>query len=150
MQRLLRAAVPAVLAVLLGLFVAGCADARPYVEAVDALSLPATWEVVKTDIGSGMGFCATCPHVSRYYLAPGEMPDVLGEIERAVREAGYRDVQTSDPECDRNGNGSLCSVTARNDRVLIIAGVYRPGDDVDHLGLSKADTPMVRITAQAS
>jgi hypothetical protein len=132
------------------LIVVACSDARPYVAAVDALSLPATWEVVKTDVASGMGFCANCPHVTRYYLAPGEMPALLVQIEQVIRQAGYTDVRASDPAFDRNGNGALCTVTSRNERFLLIAGVYRPGDDVDHLGLSRADIPMVRITAQAS
>jgi hypothetical protein len=132
------------------LLVVACSDTRPYVAAVDALPLPATWEVVKTDVGLGISFCVNCPHVSRYYLASGDMPAVLKQIEQAIREAGYTDVQTSDPACDRNGNGALCSITARNGRFLLIAAVYRPGDDVDHLGLSRAGIPMVRITAQAA
>jgi hypothetical protein len=132
----------------IALLIGGCSDARPYEAAVDALAVPRTWETVKTVVGSGMGFCLTCPHVNRYYLAPGEMPTVLDEAEQVIREAGYLDVHTSDPQCDRNSNGALCSITARSDRVLLLVNVYRPGDDVDRLGLSRGGVPMIRVTAQ--
>lgn len=135
---------------LVAVVVGACSDGRPYVAALDSLAIPPTWEVAKTVVGSGMSFCATCPHVSRYYLGSGEMPIVLIEAEQAIREAGYTDVQTFNPNCDANTNGALCSITARSDQVLLIAGVYAPGDDVDHLGLARAGVPMVRITAQST
>jgi hypothetical protein len=30
----------------------------------------------------------------------------------------------------------------------LIAALYRPGDDVDRLGLARADRPLIRITAK--
>jgi hypothetical protein len=128
--------------------VGACSDAQPYEAALDALAVPPSWELVKTVVAPSTDFCATCPRVSRYYLAAGEMPAVLDEAEQAIREAGYSDVQTSDPNCDRNSNGAVCSITARSEQILLIAALYRPGDDVDRLGLARAGVPMIRITAQ--
>jgi hypothetical protein len=128
--------------------VGACSDTGPYQAAIDALPVPPTWEVQKTVAGLGMSFCLNCPHVERYFLSEGAMPAVLKEAEQAIHEAGYTDVETSDPNCDRNTNGALCSITARSDQVLMLVNVYRPGDDVDHLGLARAGIPMVRISAQ--
>jgi hypothetical protein len=130
--------------------VGACSNAQPYQAAIDALALPASWEAVKTVVAPGRDFCVTCPSVSRYYVAAGEMPDVLKEAEQAIRQAGYTDVQTSDPNCDRNSNGAVCSITARNGQVLLITALYRPGDDVDGLGLARAGVPLIRITAQGA
>lgn len=135
------------LAVLLVLV--GCSDARQYEAALDALAFPPSWEIAKTVVAPSTDFCASCPRVSRYYLAEGEMPAVLKQAEESVHQAGYTDVQTSDPNCDRNSNGAVCSITARSDRVLLIVAVYRPGDDVDGLGLARDAISLIRITAQS-
>jgi hypothetical protein len=126
----------------------GCSDSRPYEAALDGLAVPPTWEAVKTVIAPSTDFCMTCAQVSRYYLAEGELPNVFAQAEQAIRAAGYSDVHPSDPNCDRNSNAALCSISARSETVLLIAALYRPGDDVDRLGLARADRPLIRITAK--
>jgi hypothetical protein len=131
------------------LLIGACSNARPYEAALDALNVPPTWEVAKTVVAPSTDFCATCPTVSRYYLAEGELPVVLKQAEETIRQAGYTDVDTFDPNCDRISNGAVCSITARSDQVLLIAALYRSGDDVDGLGLARGGSPLVRITAQS-
>ena len=96
-----------------------------------------------------MSFCINCPHVDRYYVASGELPDLLDDARRATAAAGYADVIVSDAECDRNGNGALCSITARSPDILLLINVYAPGDDVDHLGVSRANQATLRFSTQA-
>jgi hypothetical protein len=139
-----------VAAIVLAMGIAGCADAVPYRTSLDELPLPLTWELVNERTETARGFCFNCPSVARYYVASGELPDLLHDAERAVRAAGYPDVFVSDDKCDRNSNGALCSITARNAGILLLVALYPPGDDVDHLGVSRSDKATIRLIAQSS
>jgi hypothetical protein len=134
---------------LLVVALAACGSTEPYRKALGELALPDSWELLHERAGAGMSFCLNCAYAFRYYTAPGDLPDLLAVAEEAIRAAGYSDVFVASPLCDRNTNGALCSITARSDEVLLIVGVYPPGDDVDHLGLARADQAVVRFNAQA-
>lgn len=131
------------------LAVAACGSTEPYRKALADVPLPEGWELLHERVGTGMSFCLNCAYAFRYYTAPGNLPDLLAVAADATRAAGYSDVFVADPDCDANTNGARCSITARSDEVLLLVGVYPPGDDVDHLGLARADQATVRFSAQA-
>jgi hypothetical protein len=126
---------------------AGCRDTKPYTEALDSLALPASWEVVKTLTQPSTDVCVNCPQVLRYYVATGELTDLLEELKAAVTNAGFASLQIGSPTCELNDNtGLACTVTATKNDIRLLGIVYRPGSDVDSLGLSQPGKSTLRIT----
>jgi hypothetical protein len=138
----------AVAVVLLAATATGCADVQPYVAALDALPLPSSFEAVKTVTEVGIDICATCRQAHRYYVASGELTDLLDVLKQAIAQAGYTSLQVGAPTCDLNDNtGLACTVGAKKDGIHLLANVYRSGSDVDSLGLSQPGKSTIRITA---
>lgn len=141
------------MAIALLLLACGGRDAAPLVATLDALSLPATWQVARTDVKAqgGPGGCVEllepdCPRVTRYYLVSGELTDVLEQAQVALEGQGFDDVKVIDPDCDSTLSGPKCVLTAAMEGMAIQVNVHPPGEDVDQLGLSRPDSAMVRIT----
>ncbi len=138
----------------LAFLVLGCGgrDPSPYVAALDALSLPGTWQVAQTTVkaqGASDGCVelinGQCPSVTRYFLVAGEPSEALQAANVAVAAQGFGDVQVTHPACDVESSGPPCYLTATSGDMEIDVNVYRPGDDVDRLGLSKPDETIVRM-----
>ena len=146
-------------AMALALAVAGCAgpDVSPYVVAVDGLVLPTTWQVTKT-VSRGTGGNAgcvqladpMCPSVTRYYSAPGPLPDLYQDARSDVLAAGFGDLVDSHPECDLETNAARCSMAATHGEVRIEIYLFPDGQDVDAFGVSVPGQATVRVIARHS
>jgi hypothetical protein len=142
------------LVVLLVLLVSGCGgDPAPFQSAVDGLAFPSTWEVAKTVVKGGSSGCMAvanpyCPSVTRYFTVTGDLPDLFQSAKRAIVADGFGNLEESFPTCDLDTNGAPCSITATKGDLRIEVNLYRPGDDVDSLGISKPDHATVRIVVR--
>jgi hypothetical protein len=135
-------------ALLLGVVLSGCADAKPFVAALDSLPLSSSFEAVKTVTQPGFDMCFNCPMVHRYYSVAGEPTALAHELRQAMSDAGFVAGPALPPRCDQQDNtGSLCSVTATMGSIQLLAVVYRPGADPDSLGLDQVGKATIRITA---
>lgn len=142
-------------AIAIALLVLACGgrDPAPYVETLDGLDLPSTWQVAQTTVQSqgGQDGCvealnARCPTVTRYFLVSGELTNVLEQAQIALAGQGFANIEVVDPECDSTLSGPKCVLTAAKEGMSIQVNIYPPGEDVDQLGLSKPDLATVRIT----
>jgi hypothetical protein len=140
--------------VVLALVVVGCGgrDLAPYQAAIDELGLPPTWHIAQTTTKSqgGQSGCVelingTCPSVTRYYVVVGALADVLQTANIAVAAEGFGGIEVTHPACDVVSSGPPCYLTGTKGELAIDVNVYRPGDDVDQLGLSRPDAAIVRI-----
>lgn len=137
----------------LALVVAGCGgDPAPLQAAVDGLSLPASWAIARTVVKGGPSPCLGigdpyCPSVTRYYLVSGALPDLFQVAKDAVEE-DFTDVQGIFPSCDLKTNGSLCSINGAKGNIHIEVNLYRPGDDVDSLGIANPDRVTIRFVVR--
>jgi hypothetical protein len=140
-----------VLVVALALLASGCGgDPAPFQAAVDGLSLPSTWQITKTVVEGGPTGCLAidnpnCPSVFRYYSVRGDLPDLFQQAETAIVAEGYGELQELFPSCDLNTDSSPCGLTATKDDIKIAVDLYRPGRDVDSLGISVPDRAIVRM-----
>ncbi len=58
---------------------------------------------------------------------------------------GFSGVEVANPGCDVSSSGPPCSFYATKDELRIEVGIYRPGDNVDQLGLATGDQATVRM-----
>jgi hypothetical protein len=134
--------------------VSGCGgDPARFQAAVDGLPLPSTWQVAKTVVKGGSSGCLAidnpyCPSVTRYFTATGDLPDVFQNAKRAIVAEGFGHLEESFPNCDLDTNGAPCSITAIKGDLRMEVNLYRPGDDVDSLGISIPDHATVRIVVR--
>ena len=140
--------------VVIALVLVGCGgrDPAPYLATLDNLTLPSTWQVAQTTVnaqGASNGCVelvnGQCPSVTRYFLVAGEPSEALRDANAAVAAQGFGDMEVTHPACDVVSSGPPCYLTATNGDMAIDVNVYRPGDDVDQLGLSKPNETIVRM-----
>ena len=138
----------------IALLVLGCGgrDPSPYVATLDSLTLPQAWQVAQTSVkaqGAANGCVelinGQCPSVTRYFLVARQPTDALQDAKAAIAAQGFGDVEVTHPACDVVSSGPPCYLTARTGDIAIEVNVYRPGEDVDQLGLSKPDETIVRM-----
>ena len=140
-----------VLVVVLAVLIGGCgADPAPLQAAVDGLPLPPSWQVAKTVVEGGSSGCVTianpnCPSVFRYYAVSGDLPDLFQQARTALVAEGYEGLEELSPNCDRNTDSSPCGLSATKGHIKIAVDLFRPGRDVDSLGISVPDHAIVRI-----
>ena len=133
---------------LLALVMAGCGgDPVPQQAAIDSLTVPSSWQAAKTISSAGCLKIANpdCPSVIRYFLVPEDLPAAFQEAKAAIVAAGFGDVSALFPNCDLNTNGSPCMLLGTQGDLGIQVDLFRPGKDVDSLGVSAADRATVRI-----
>ena len=144
------------MAVLVSLVVFGCGghDPAPYLAAVDDLRFPPTWRIAHTTVMSqgGPNGCIElvdghCPTITRYFLVDGSLSDSLDETQTAVASQGFVDIKVGAPSCDAAASSVApsCSLTAAKDDMALQITLYRPGTDVDGLGISTTDRGTVRL-----
>jgi hypothetical protein len=137
-----------VLLALLVLLVSGCGgDPAPQEAAVDSLQLPSSWQTAKTISTSGCLKISNpdCPSVARYFLVGGDLPDLFQEAKSAIVAEGFGGIQELFPKCDFNTDSAPCSLLGTKGELSIQVDLFRPGKDVDSLGISVADRATVRI-----
>jgi hypothetical protein len=143
-----------VLVFVLAVLVGGCGgDPAPLQAEIDGLDLPATWQVAKTVVQSGASGCVTfdnpyCPSVTRYFVVSGDLPDVFQQAKGAIVKEGFGKLEEAFPHCDLNTDGPPCSMNATKGALRMEVDLYRPGKDVDSLGVSTADHATVRIVVR--
>jgi hypothetical protein len=138
------------------LVVGGCAPSvEPYVQALDALSWPAGWELARSssagaggDVDCSVVANLNCPSATRYYLVREDAPDAYAQIKDALTKAGFAVDQERTPECQSAETGALCGLRAKRDDVAIDLNISPAGRDVDNLGLADPERPMVRVIAR--
>lgn len=140
-----------VLVAAMTLLVGGCGGgSAPLQAAVDELTLPSTWEVAKTVVQGGSSGCIAianpnCPSVTRYFVVTGDLPDLFQEARTAVVAGGFSGLEELSPECDRDTSGAPCGINATKGDIRIQIDLYRPGQDVDSLGVAIPEHPTVRV-----
>src|SRR6185369_6594510 len=88
-----------------------------------------------------------CPSITRYYVTSGPLPDLMKLANDAAAANGFDDIVISDPVCDSATStiAPACFMTAKKSDMALEVTVYRPGVDVDGLGISVPDHATVRM-----
>lgn len=125
-----------------------------YVGVLDALAIPADWELVETQRrGPGEAFdcdpliTSTCPGADRWYALSG---DVLPAVEKGsgmLEAAGYTVEPPSPPECDAPPSGSACTVRATRGADRVSLSIFPPGRSTGLDSPPEADV-IIKVTAQ--
>jgi hypothetical protein len=148
-------------AIAIALSVLGCGgrDVAPYLATLDGLGLPSDWQVLRTEVRSqgGQDGCVEvidghCPSVTRYYAASGPLPAILQAVNDRAAASGFADISVVDPACEAATSSveAACFLAATKNDMAVLVTVYRPGSDVDGLGVSLPEMPTVRIILRRS
>jgi len=125
-------------------------DVRPFIDALDAVRLPATWRAVATDVRPDAAvvgcFLQACPEVTRSFTAGrGDVLAVWLEARLALAAQGYADDHRSGGTCRPTPSSSTCFFSVARDHVRVEAVIAAPGHPVE--GVSRADVVTVLLRA---
>lgn len=145
-----------IVALMLSVVALGCGgrDIAPYPTTITDLALPSTWQVVKTIVQTqgGQPSCVelidgNCPAITKYYVVDGKLSSLLSDVQDAASRHGFADIRVNSPDCATatSSVAAACFMTASKGEMALEVTVYRPGQDVDGLGISVADLATVRL-----
>jgi len=140
----------------LALAVFGCAGDPAYYQSVlDELAVPPGWEQVREVIrapGAELEctpiFTEPCPRVYRYYLVDGQPAGAYPQTKQMLEAAGFAIDEEFDPECD-SPTATACAVVAARAEDQLDVSLFKPGEDLDGLGLAREGRTLIRIIASA-
>ena len=132
----------------------GGPDPAHFEAVLDELNIPATWELVRTEIVTPEteNGCSTlmgsCPRVHRYYLVDGQPIDALPEAKETVIAAGFQIEDELGPQCDLSDR-QACVLAAVKESDFLEVTLYDPGEDDGNVqGLAEAGRTLIRVIAQ--
>ena len=145
-----------ILIALLAGIVVGCGSTpgpEHYEDLLDALSVPASWELAHTDVrtpDSETGcstFMGNCPRVSRTYLVPGDPVDIYPVAKRLLTGAAFAIGLDTGPECDTPPSASACAIHGDLGEDTISVSIFNPGEDPTGLGIADEGRSIVLVGA---
>ncbi|MEO8511363.1 MAG: hypothetical protein ABI534_08980 [Chloroflexota bacterium] len=132
----------------------GSASFEELASDLDLLQVPDEWRLAAT-LTNGPGGdiecvpnldSATCPQLTRYYVASGLPEDVYGQGEQMLIDAAFAIEPFPRGPCDLPGGVATCATYAAAGNQRVLLQVFPSDYDLTHVQIADPDGPIVSIS----